>query len=389
MADAGIRIRSYNVGFGDCILVTFPDGDATRNMLIDFGNAPGQKNTAFPSIVQNIYDETGGHLDVLVMTHEHLDHMEGFYSQKTMFNRFEVDYVWMSLPSHPDYYDDYPNAEALRQIRELAGAFYRRAAGDHVALAPSFATLLRNNLSNADRIDYVRGLPGSANHVLYLRRGNSVRHKPFSDDVKITILAPERDMSVYYGSHGHDLAAMSRRLAASDEDSTPDPQDQWLFPDVPCEAGGPVNLSDRDWRLLRSSIQNGGVESIRALDRAANNTSLVFLMEVCGKRLLFPGDAELESWDVMADKCSDALEPIDFLKVSHHGSHNGTPEDLLDRLLPEGRRDQATVLVSTQSKVYGTQDPVPDEDLIGTLKQRCRKLFTTDGESELWVEARL
>ena len=71
----------------------------------------------------------------------------------------------------------------------------------------------------------------------------------------------------------------------------------------------------------------------------------------------------------MADKCSDALEPIDFLKVSHHGSHHGTPEHLLDRLLPTGRRDdRPPSLVSTQSKVYGTQDPVPDEDLMRTAQ---------------------
>ena len=164
---------------------------------------------------------------------------------------------------------DYPNAEPLRQIRALAGAFYRRAAGDHVALAPPFATLLRNNLSNADRIEYVRGLPDSANHVLYLRRGNSVRHKPFSDDVKITILAPERDMSVYYGSHGHDLAAMVSPACRVRRRQLPSIlRIRGSSPIFHAKRSGPVNLSDRDWRLLRSSIQNGGVESIRALDRA-------------------------------------------------------------------------------------------------------------------------
>jgi beta-lactamase superfamily II metal-dependent hydrolase len=389
MANAGIRIRSYNVGFGDCFLLTFPDGDVTRNMLIDFGNAPGQKNTAYPSIVRNIHEETDGHLDLVVMTHEHLDHMEGLYSQKKTFNKFDVDYVWMSLPSHPDYYDDYPDAQPLRRIRQLAAAFYERAIRDKLSLAPSFSTLLRNNLSNVDRVNYVRGLPTRANRVRYLRRGNSVRRKPFSTGVKVKILAPERDVSVYYGSRGHHLSAMSRRLAAAHGDAVVDPKDPWQFVKVPREESDPANLSDRDWRLLRSSIQNGLVESIRAIDRAANNTSLVFLMEVNGKRLLFTADAELESWDVIAKKCPDDMKPVDFLKVSHHGSHNGTPTSLLNKLLPKRRKNRATIMVSTQSKVYGTQTPVPDKDLMKSLKQRCRKLITTDGKSDLWFDAKL
>lgn len=390
MAEAGIRIRSYNVGFGDCFLVTFPDGNVIRNMLIDFGNAPGQKNTNYPTIVQNIYDETGGHLDVVVMTHEHLDHMEGFYSQKKMFDKFQVDYVWMSLPSDPEYYQKYPKAEPLRRIRALAGDFYQRAVRENTALAPSFATLLRNNLSNVDRIDYVRNLAGNKRRVLYLRRGSSVRRKPFSSDVKIKVLAPERDVSVYYGGQGHHhLSALSRRLAAVGEDASLDADDLWQFADVAREENNPPNLSDRDWRLLQTSIQSGGVESIRALDRAANNTSLVFVLEVSGKRLLFPGDAELESWDVMAKKCPDDLKAFDFLKVSHHGSHNGTPTELLNKLLPKRRRNRATIMVSTESKVYGTVNPVPDEDLMKTLKQHCKKIITTDGKSDSWFDAKL
>jgi hypothetical protein len=46
-------------------------------------------------------------------------------------------------------------------------------------------------------------------------------------------------------------------------------------------------------------------------------------------------------------------------------------------------------MVSTQSKVYGTTNPVPDEDVLKLLKQRCKKLITTDGESDLWFDATL
>ena len=51
------------------------------------------------------------------------------------------------------------------------------------------------------------------------------------------------------------------------------------------------------------------------------------------------------------------LKPVDFLKVAHHGSHNGTPMDLLDTLLPKSRAAKAKVLVSTKKNVYGTKNP--------------------------------
>lgn len=75
---------------------------------------------------------------------------------------------------------------------------------------------------------------------------------------------------------------------------------------------------------------------------------------------------------MLAKKCPTQLKPVDFLKVGHHGSHNGTPSNQLDRLLPKSNKSKATIMVSTQSKVYGTQNPVPDEDLMTDLEGRCK-----------------
>jgi hypothetical protein len=127
----------------------------------------------------------------------------------------------------------------------------------------------------------------------------------------------------------------------------------------------------------------------RFIDKAQNNTSLCLLIEAASKRLLLPGDAELESWDMMQRKCGSELKPVDFLKVAHHGSHNGTPLELLDRLLPAKRKARAQVLVSTKRQVYGTKNPVPDDALLNELRSPCRKLVTTDGATGTSVELSL
>jgi glyoxylase-like metal-dependent hydrolase (beta-lactamase superfamily II) len=74
-------VRSYNVGFGDCFLLTFTYAkDDPRQILIDFGST---KSSSFgPAsllpIAEKIKEDCGGKLDMVVATHRHTDHISGF-----------------------------------------------------------------------------------------------------------------------------------------------------------------------------------------------------------------------------------------------------------------------------------------------------------------------
>ncbi|MCW8138986.1 MAG: hypothetical protein KIT58_08800, partial [Planctomycetota bacterium] len=217
--------------------------------------------------------------------------------------------------------------------------------------------------------------------------GRDRRLPPFAAGA-VRILAPEPDVSIYYGRGARrSLAAFARRIGEGDE-VTPERRDPWTFPGVR-RVPAPENLSAADWRRLREAHE-GQADAVRLIDRAANNTSLCFIIEVAGKRLMFPGDAELESWEVMTER--GVLDgPIDFLKVSHHGSHNGTPLGTpLDTLLPRARRRQSKVLVSTRRDVYGIHNPVPDEALLDELRRRAT-VYTTedavDGHVDIYLDA--
>ena len=105
----------------------------------------------------------------------------------------------------------------------------------------------------------------------------------------------------------------------------PPPMLSTPLPPPGVDAGAFYNLVDIRRRGYGGNLLN--------IDRANNNTSLVFALEWRGWRLLFPGDAEHRSWKTMARE--KVLKPVHFLKVSHHGSFNGTPDvELLDQIPP-------------------------------------------------------
>lgn len=118
-----ICVRAYNVRFGDCVLVSFKTDMAEKHILFDFGNAPagvrggGGKNDVFAPVAADIRKRTKGVIDLLVMSHEHLDHMEGFYSERKIFSGLQVREVWMSIMSAPDYYRRFRKARPEKKAR--------------------------------------------------------------------------------------------------------------------------------------------------------------------------------------------------------------------------------------------------------------------------------
>lgn len=388
-----IDVRAYVVGFGDCILLRLPDSNGVRHVLIDFGRAPNDAGSLdrFTAIAEDINKQCNGHLDLVIVTHEHQDHIEGFYRERKVFDLMQIDQVWMGLPSHPNYYTDYPKAKRQKKLRDAVSDFARSARRSGLALHPAFRSLLENNIANKDRIEYLRKL--GTKPVAYLARGKKgVAAAKWSKSIKVRVLAPEEDTSSYYGKNARSRA-LAASLAATEGVPPFLPEDgslAWDFKTIPRAVNGDQpGFSKTDFERLRRIIREEGVTAARFIDAAQNNTSLCLLVEVAGKRLLLPGDAELESWVKIREHGKSHLKPVDFLKVAHHGSHNGTPLDALDTLLPVSRAKNAKVLVSTKRNVYGTKNPVPDAALLVELRRRCSELVTTDGLPGTHVDLRI
>jgi hypothetical protein len=99
---------------------------------------------------------------------------------------------------------------------------------------------------------------------------------------------------------------------------------------------------------------------------------------VAGQWLLFAADAQWGSWNAaMKDPASRAvLARTTFYKVGHHGSHNATPRELIEDLIP----GPFTAMVST---CHVKQWPnIPRGPLIDAMALKPARMARSDMEGE-------
>ena len=373
-------VRAYNVGFGDAILVSVPeveDGgpETVRHLLIDVGNllaGHGNSDAVFTTVVADIARLTGGTVDLYVMTHEHLDHVQGLLAASRAGIALTARHAWLTGSAHPDYYDTHEEARKRRLDARLAiedAARLQEAAPD-----PEVEMMVRNNsamlpagafgLRTADYVDHLRTLAGPGDTHYVDRTTDLAGRHPFRE-ARLRILAPEEDTASYYGrSTGGSLTAAGTGSGAA---AGTRPLRTLDAPPAGVSPGAYFDLL----AARRESIRG----RIRQIDAANNNTSVVLELEWRGWRLLFAGDAEVKSWKRMHEQGD--LRPVHFVKVSHHGSHNGTYEELFDELMPpvapDGRPRHALVCTHV-----GDWDSVPDDDTLAVYAGRARLHDTRD-----------
>jgi beta-lactamase superfamily II metal-dependent hydrolase len=380
-----IRIRMYNVHFGDAILITVPDKDPAtkkvtkRHILIDVGNVlnkDGGDDTVFKPAIEDILKELDGQgLDLYIMTHEHLDHVQGLFHAATKLfaagvlkQQLNVQRAWLTASAAEDYGQRFPKAEKQKRKFQAALAAIERGLQFLPAkLASAVGAQIANNdpRNTSQCVAYLRQLATKA-RTHYVHRGFKTAGKHPFKEASFEIWAPEEDTSSYYRAllpMAHlGMAAADGTVSAVDVRPTPPPG---------VDAGAFQDLVD--------ARRNGFSDNLLAIDKAANNTSVVFLLKWRGHKLLFSGDAEVGSWRKMKD--NNALSAVEFLKVSHHGSHNGTPaEDTLDLVMPKaaGKKGR-TAAISTWEKTYSGIPHTPTND---KLTARCTLCSTLDDKTK-------
>ncbi len=358
-----LNVYAYNVRFGDCILVEMIDGTKRSFILVDAGNwQRGQAGSNQPLLdaLKDIRARTGGRIDLYVMTHEHMDHVEGLRAADAQGCRFSIGTVWMTASSEPGYYDTFTDARnQKKKLQDTVDAFQALSASSFSeelkALFEFYAA------STADCVEFIRKAGTNGTHYVY--RGCDLSGKNPLPNGRISILAPEQDSAVYYRS----LSASFPYHGVAPTETPPVAANAPPLPPPGVDGGAFYELIGR--------MDGSYSESAFAIDKAGNNTSVVFELTWRGRRLLFTGDAEQANWQQIVDKAS--LSPVDVLKMAHHGSSNGMPPlAALDKILPKERRHSAVAILSTFPG-----DPfesVPDAATVNAIKTRTSNIYCTN-----------
>src|SRR5262245_41070903 len=101
---SGITVRMYRQGHGDCFLLAMPDGkNGTFYLLIDCGFWTGSEiaqDRTIDKVIADIAEATGNHIDVVAITHEHMDHVNGFGAKDAAdvpyFKGITIGEVWLA-----------------------------------------------------------------------------------------------------------------------------------------------------------------------------------------------------------------------------------------------------------------------------------------------------
>jgi beta-lactamase superfamily II metal-dependent hydrolase len=398
-----VTVRMYNVGFGDCFLVTVSKGDKVWRMLVDCGvhSQGGVRIKAKPWRIRDVVNlviadleavapaGTPPHLDVIVATHKHTDHISGFNIDS--WERVTVGEVWLPFVENPDD----PDAAALGQrltaaAGELKGLIEARQASargldaSKLELAHDFAI---NSFSNAEAMARLRG-----DGLEFHNHPVPIRYLPDTDaaknvieigieGVRAHILGPSRDpeqLKKMEPPSGVAWLALADDRRAQIEAGSEIFANAYRVPDDAIASNVSKTLLDARDSSDLTTVDDDIDELLTAsavLEDAVNNTSVFFVLDVNGTRLLFVGDSQQGAWDHVlgTDESRALVTGVDFYKIGHHGSHNATPREFVEKVM----RDKSYAMLPW-GLVKKWQKTIPKAELMTGLTKRKTHIVRAD-----------
>lgn len=286
-----IDIEMLPARYGDSIWIRYgASQDQLHHVLVDTGFEPTANE-----IRKRLRDDEDIAIDLLVMTHIDADHIEGsifLLQDEDAILPERVHDVWFNGWEQIDSVAD--DAMGALQGEYLSGLIRKRKLPWNDAFGGKAVVVDDQGPLPVDT------LPGG---------------------MKLTLLSPSRAKLKALRSYW--VKDLKGKLAPGDEKAAMERLEEDAKYAI--DALGQDNDKGVDW-LVNKTFRE---------DRAkANGSSIAFLAEYEGKRLLLTGDAHPS---VLVDSLQRLQSPgsplaLEVLKVSHHGSRGNTSPELLDAL---------------------------------------------------------
>jgi beta-lactamase superfamily II metal-dependent hydrolase len=400
-----VSVTMYDVGFGDCFLLTFDYGnDGKRHILIDCGSTSVRK-AHMSKVVDQLVKDCQGHVDAVVATHRHADHisafgLQGLDAKLEALNPEVVIQPWTEHPKAKDAALEAPsvfgNVAAAHMLSlDTAQQFAQHLVDNPLRILAAAGPNTRKQLARIAALSIpnkkaIMCLTRMGRRHAYVYAGADCGLKSLLPGVRVSVLGPptlkqSEGIRTQKRWDENEFWKLYAGVAqASGANPTSARGHSMLFPQTQTDS---IAAAPSYIKWVIHQVDNAQLHNVkrivRTLDDALNNTSVVLLFEIGDKALLFPGDAQLENWQYALEDADlkKRLKKTTLYKVGHHGSTNATPQSLWALFkYQRARRNRLASLLSTHK---GHHSQVPRESLVEALRNETAFHTTEDYHNKL------
>jgi beta-lactamase superfamily II metal-dependent hydrolase len=324
-------VGDYEKG-GDAITMRWGDLNAERSEQFVAVIDGGTKDSG-EELVQHIKKYYNTDLvNLVVSSHPDADHSSGL---TVVLEELKVKELWMHCP--------WNHAQDIKEFFE-----------DNRITNRSLKKTLIESLQNAYKLESIA------------KQKQIPVFEPFSDFAKaehpIVILGPNRE---FYDS----LLPNFRE--------TPEPREAMTLPTRAVKVvKETINWIAETWGKETLTDPQVGETS------GENNTSVILLFQIDGKKFLFTGDAGIEALNNAIDKANNLkidLMNTGFLQIPHHGSKHNIGPTILNKIIGE-KLPKAEVLRTAFVSAPKKGEPKhPSRKVVNAFIRRGAKVFATQG----------
>ena len=438
-------VRMYYMGTGDCFIVKLFAGEKESfKIMIDCGVWSGAASHLRPFMV-DLKKYVNNKVDLLIITHEHLDHVSVFEACKDLFTKdFTVGKIWMgwsendslskikkwktehgekkkALAMAAERLEKAVNAPALEKSlkNELNGMSLLGAKKDFSLSLKNFADLHLQGVAG----NYKGMLEGmrivkkdiANDNIEYFYPGDIVEDVPGAKGVKFYVLGPPENWgeveteaggegesythnTILKGSDAFAASVLSNGAGVDAESILPF---EYSFENTDDSVKNKYKDPDSAWRNIDDDwLFSAGSLALR-INSLTNNLSLALAIEFedSKKVMLFPGDAEYGSWaswhrinwkGVKPEKegihfTQDLLRRTVFYKIAHHMSHNGTAQRLGLNMM-EHKDLAAMATLNYDAIAPAWKNTMPNREMLQELLTKTKGRVMISKDSDLFYD---